>query len=294
MLATPAGVRRAFKKLDELKSEHRLVESGAQPLQLLASGEVAMTSAYNGRITGINRHEGKKFKVVFPGSIYAVDSWVVLKGAENKAAAWISSPSQPKAENQAKLPEYVAYGLPNKEAGKGPGAIAGTCRRRRPTSKARVALNVDFWIDNAETLTSASTPGSPSSGPAGLSRSARRAVREGTPEPDPEEHRASDASRRMAAGDGREGASFGLQAVALCGRRFAPQDEVRELGSMVFMETGHSRKPTEGVLGHPGIRIDQVSKSFGPLRVVKNLRSISSAANSSACSAPPARARPRC
>ncbi len=62
-----------------------------------------MTSAYNGRITGINRTEGKNFKVVWPGSIYAVDSWVVLKDAENKDAAqdFIAFASLPETSGEA-------------------------------------------------------------------------------------------------------------------------------------------------------------------------------------------------
>lgn len=154
VLSTPEGVDRAFKKLDELKPNIVWWESGAQPLQFLASGEVAMTSAYNGRITGINRSEGKNFKVVFPGSIYAVDSWVVLKDAENKDAAqdFIAFASLP--ENQAKLPQFVAYGLPNKEAAS---KVPADLSKDLPTDPANlpeaIALNVDFWIDNAETLT---------------------------------------------------------------------------------------------------------------------------------------------
>jgi len=154
VLATPAGVDRAFKKLDELKPNLVWWSSGAQPLQLLASGEVAMTSAYNGRITGIDRAEGKKFKVVWPGSIYAVDSWVVLKGAENKQAAFDFIGFTSKPENQSKLPEYIAYGLPNKEAGK---SVPPQFLADLPTAPANMegaqALNVDFWIDNLETLT---------------------------------------------------------------------------------------------------------------------------------------------
>ncbi len=45
VLGTEEGVARAFKKLDELKPNIVWWESGAQPLQFLASGEVAMTSA---------------------------------------------------------------------------------------------------------------------------------------------------------------------------------------------------------------------------------------------------------
>ncbi|MCD1262755.1 ABC transporter substrate-binding protein [Shinella sumterensis] len=154
VLSTEEGVERAFKKLDELKPNIVWWESGAQPIQFLASGEVAMTSAYNGRITGINRSEGKNFKVVFPGSIYAVDSWVVLKDAENKDVAqdFIAFASQP--ENQAKLPESVAYGLPNKEAA---AMVPAELAKDLPTDPANlpeaIALNVDFWIDNAESLT---------------------------------------------------------------------------------------------------------------------------------------------
>ncbi|RVK59008.1 ABC transporter substrate-binding protein [Sinorhizobium meliloti] len=154
VLGTDEGVERAFKKLGELKPHIVWWESGAQPLQFLASGEVAMTSAYNGRITGINRTEGKNFKVVWPGSIYAVDSWVVLKDAENKDAAqdFIAFASLP--EHQAKLPEFVAYGLPNKEAAaRVPPEFAKDLPTDPVNMKEAISLNVDFWIDNAETLT---------------------------------------------------------------------------------------------------------------------------------------------
>ncbi len=154
VLATDEGVERAFKKLDELKPNIVWWESGAQPLQFLASGEVAMTSAYNGRITGINRTEGKNFKVVWPGSIYAVDSWVVLKDAANKDAAqdFIAFASLP--ENQSKLPKYVAYGLPNKAAAaEVPADLAKDLPTNPENMTEAISLNTDFWIDNAETLT---------------------------------------------------------------------------------------------------------------------------------------------
>lgn len=154
VLSTPEGVDRAFRKLEELKPNLVWWEAGAQPLQLLASGEVVMTSAYNGRITGINRSEGKDFKVVWPGSIYAVDSWVILKGAENKDAAqdFIAFASLP--ENMAKLPPYIAYGLPNTDAA---AAVAPEYAVDLPTESANltdaISLDVDFWIDNSEALT---------------------------------------------------------------------------------------------------------------------------------------------
>jgi putative spermidine/putrescine transport system substrate-binding protein len=155
VLSTKEGVDRAFKKLDQLRPNLLWWESGAQALQLLASGEVVMASAYNGRIAGINRTENRSFSVVWPGSIYAVDSWVVLKRAENRVLAedFIAFASKP--ENLAKLPQFVAYGLPEPEATK---LVPVEFQSETPTTpqnlEGAIALNVDFWIDNSEALTS--------------------------------------------------------------------------------------------------------------------------------------------
>ncbi|KAG1702901.1 NAD-dependent protein deacetylase [Nymphon striatum] len=50
VLETPEGVDRAFAKLDTIKGDVVWWEAGAQPPQMLADGEVALTTAYNGRI----------------------------------------------------------------------------------------------------------------------------------------------------------------------------------------------------------------------------------------------------
>jgi putative spermidine/putrescine transport system substrate-binding protein len=87
VLGTPAGVDRAFKKLDELKPNLVWWEKGSQPPQLLASGEVAMTDAYNGRIAAANEKDKKNFKIVWTNNLYTIDSWVIMKGSPNKAQA---------------------------------------------------------------------------------------------------------------------------------------------------------------------------------------------------------------
>lgn len=154
VLSGEGGVDRAFKKLDELKADIIWWDAGAQPLQLLSSGQVVMTSAYNGRISGINRTEGKKFGFVFPGSVYAIDSWVILKDSPNKDAAMDFIAYSSKAENQAKLPEFIAYGLPNLGANK---LVPEQFQKELPTTdeniSGAVALDVDFWTDNSEELT---------------------------------------------------------------------------------------------------------------------------------------------
>ena len=69
VLSTPAGVDRAFRKLDSIKDQVVWWEAGAQPPQLLADGEVVMTTAYNGRIFNAQVVENQPFEIVWDGQV---------------------------------------------------------------------------------------------------------------------------------------------------------------------------------------------------------------------------------
>ena len=56
------NAERAFRKLDTIKDEIVWWEAGAQPPQLLADGEVTMTTAYNGRIFNAQVLENQPFE----------------------------------------------------------------------------------------------------------------------------------------------------------------------------------------------------------------------------------------
>lgn len=152
VLATKEGVDRAFAKLDEIKPHLIWWEAGAQPPQLLASGEVTMTSVYNGRLDA-PRNEGKDFRIVWPGSIYAVDSWVILKGSPNqdKAMQLIAFMSAP--PNQKNLPKYISYGVTNKNATRAiPPEILTNLPSAPKNLEGAVAINTGFWTDNVDEL----------------------------------------------------------------------------------------------------------------------------------------------
>ena len=155
VLSTDEGLNRAFKRLDVLKPNIIWWEKGSQPLEYLASGKVVMASAYSGRIPALNAAENRHFKVVWPQSIYAFDSWVILKNASNKEAAMDLIAFSNVAENQAKLASHkIAYGLPNKEAG---AKVPLDFAKHLPTTPANmpgaIPLDVDFWVANSERLT---------------------------------------------------------------------------------------------------------------------------------------------
>ena len=152
MLSTKEGVDRAFKKLDTIKKDIVWWEAGAQAPQLLASGEVTMTTAWNGRITNANK-EGRQFKIVWDNQILDSNFWAIPKGAKNMPAstAFIAYAVQP--EILAGLTKHIAYGPVRTTAAK---FIAPEDAANLPTSSQNltVSLTLDngFWGDKGDEL----------------------------------------------------------------------------------------------------------------------------------------------
>ena len=152
VLATKPGVERAFKKLDQIKPHIQWWEAGAQPPQLLASGDVVMSSAYNGRIAAAQK-EGKNLKIVWTGSVYDVDSWAIPKGSPNKVEAYKFIAFASKPENQKVYSGEIPYGPTNTKAIP---LIEKNIAAELPTSpanlKGAIASNTQFWVEHGEDL----------------------------------------------------------------------------------------------------------------------------------------------
>ncbi|QEQ96512.1 ABC transporter substrate-binding protein [Neptunomonas concharum] len=152
LLETEEGVNRAFAKLDELKPYIQWWEAGAQPPEWLASGDVVMTTAYNGRITNANK-EGKNFQVVWDGQLYSVDSWAVIKGSKNKDKAFDFIAYASSAKVASQYPAHIPYGVAHKEATQ---AIPEKIAKDLPTypDNLKNALREDtaFWVDYQDEL----------------------------------------------------------------------------------------------------------------------------------------------
>lgn len=151
-LSTPEGVDRAFAKLDTIKKDIVWWEKGAQAPQLLASGEVVMTTAWNGRIYNANK-EGQNFKIVWDNQILDSNYWVIPKGAKNPEAslAFIKYAVEPKV--LAGTTKYIPYGPVRKSAAE---FVTPEDAANLPTSPANmtVALTLDnaFWADNGDEI----------------------------------------------------------------------------------------------------------------------------------------------
>lgn len=154
VLKTKEGVDRAFKKLDTIRNDLVFWKAGAQPPQLLASGEVALTSVYNGRIDAANHDNHRNFGISWNGALYTLDSWVILKGTPNLDASYKLIDYMGQAKNQAKLPEAIAYGV----TAKGANALIPKARLADlPTSEENIAhavqIDTAFWMENIDRLT---------------------------------------------------------------------------------------------------------------------------------------------
>ena len=154
VLRTPEGVERAFRKLDAIKPDLVFWKSGAQPPQMLAAGDVVMTTAYNGRITAANEKDKKNFKMVWKDTPYTMDSWVIMKGSPKKAEAEKLLEFMGRPENGAKLPKYIRYGVTSKDAA---AKVDPSLMADLPTNPANLSQafpdDVRFWIDNIDKLT---------------------------------------------------------------------------------------------------------------------------------------------
>ena len=116
VLSTPEGVDRAFAKLDTIKSEVVWWEAGSQAPQLLADGEVVMTTAYNGRIFAAAANEGKPFSIVWDGQIYENEMFVVPKGAPNTADALEFIAFATSTEGLRASAQQISYGPARKSS----------------------------------------------------------------------------------------------------------------------------------------------------------------------------------
>ena len=153
LLVTEAGVARAFAKLDGIRGNLAWWDRGSQPIQWLANGEIALSVAYNGRVAAANLDDGRDLGLVWAQNLSTQDSWVIMRGSPNRAAALDFLRFGGQAAVQAALPGRIPYGVTARGA---EAALPVTVLATLPTApnNARTALQIDdrFWIERIDTL----------------------------------------------------------------------------------------------------------------------------------------------
>jgi putative spermidine/putrescine transport system substrate-binding protein len=154
VLSTPAGIDRAFKKLDTIKKDVVWWSAGTQPAQLLISGEVVMTHAWHGRMVDANFKDKKDFVIVWDGRSTMANMFAILKGSKNSVAAQefirVATGSQALADMVTYYPNSPARLssmalLPNDHPYK-------NWLPNRPHAGRSLRIDPDFWTEYSDDL----------------------------------------------------------------------------------------------------------------------------------------------
>ena len=108
-LDAPEGVERALAKLDAIADQVIWWETGAQPPQMLADGEVVMTTGWNGRLFNAQVLEGQPFEIVWDGQLLDFGLKAVVAGSRNIEAARRYIGFATSAEALAAISRIIAY-----------------------------------------------------------------------------------------------------------------------------------------------------------------------------------------
>ncbi|TIM95478.1 MAG: ABC transporter substrate-binding protein [Mesorhizobium sp.] len=112
----PIDFDQAFASLDRIKPHiTKFWSVGAEPGQLLSDRQVAMSSAWNGRMQ-ILQEQGAGVDYQWNEGMLSPLHWVVPKGTKNRAAAMRFVAYQATAQAQARLNNLIFYGPLNRAA----------------------------------------------------------------------------------------------------------------------------------------------------------------------------------
>ena len=112
VLETPEGVAQAFAKLDTIKAETVWWSAAAEPIQLLADGEIFMGSSYNGRLFAMIAEQDQPVGMAWDWQMFDLDGWVVPAGLPDDRLARVMDYVYFATDTQrlADQAKYISYG----------------------------------------------------------------------------------------------------------------------------------------------------------------------------------------
>ena len=160
-LETEEGVARAFAKLDTIKDQTIWWSASAEPIQLLADGEVFMASAYNGRLFSMIVEQNQPIAMAWNWQMFDIDGWVVPAGLPEdrmkRAMDFIYFATD--TQRLADQAKYISYGPARKSSAPLVGKHADLGIDMAPhmptdpeNSKNTFLYNFEFWADYRDDL----------------------------------------------------------------------------------------------------------------------------------------------
>ncbi|NYD57602.1 putative spermidine/putrescine transport system substrate-binding protein [Nocardioides marinisabuli] len=139
----PLDLDRAFAKLDTIKDDIVFYDTGEQQTQLVASGEVAMVQAWNGRMYDAITND-EPVGLEWGDHLVVSETWVVPKGAPHEAQAMEFLEYATGAEPQAALSKYIPYSPINEDAVDQVDAEMAPYLPTSPENAEQVSTSIDY------------------------------------------------------------------------------------------------------------------------------------------------------
>ncbi len=143
-LESDDGLKRAFSVLNRIRRHIVWWQTGTEPVSLLESGDVVMTSVWNGRMYRPIVEQSKSFSILWDGQIWDIDSWGIVKGTDNlnESLAFVRFATDTK--QLAEQTKYIPYGPARKSS---MALVGEKVKAMLPTAHMANALptNAQWW-----------------------------------------------------------------------------------------------------------------------------------------------------
>lgn len=163
MLKNEAGLDRAFSVLNRIAGDLQFWSSGEEPVEMLRTGEVTMSTAYNGRVAAAELAGEDRIGTIYKGQILDEEWFVIVAGSRNKEAALDFLRHVAEPEQQAEQARWIPYGPMRRSAlkiiadgepwfhtGK---AVLPHIPSREDRMEGALVLDPDFWAEHGDDLT---------------------------------------------------------------------------------------------------------------------------------------------
>lgn len=156
VLGTEEGQTRALAKLDTIKDQTIWWSAAAETPQLLADGEIAIGSTYNGRLFSAIAEQGQPINMLWDAQVFSFDGWIIPAGLSDERLAAVEDFLKFATDTQrlADQAKYISYGPARQSSAPLVGKHADLgidMAPHMPTDPANsqnvIYYNFEFWAD---------------------------------------------------------------------------------------------------------------------------------------------------
>ncbi len=149
VLSTPQGVDYALDIASVLKPHIVWWSGGGEPAEMLSTGRVSMSTAWNGRLYGPIVDQGQPLGIIWDRQMIEVEFWAIPKGSPRLENAKDFIRFAMQTENMANQTKHISYGPVRNSA---QSLIEDAVKPYLPTSNLDTAFKVDseWWAQNME------------------------------------------------------------------------------------------------------------------------------------------------